>query len=440
MNTYVFDSSTQRKLFMTFGIGVLLLVLGILFSGANHSSESHGSTKHEVVNNSESTNHTVSTSEHASAGNHHAKGEASVGLLIKANIYSIFYFGFYIAIAALFFIAATNIAWGAWQVSFQKIPLAISTTSIFFLIALFIMFFFFKHDIFEWTHEYLYDPKDPRFDKILFGKHDFLSMKSFWITSILIASAVVILVYKWWKTLTEMDIKPSLKLFSSSRSIAAITIVIIAFGINTFATWYWSMSIQPHWYSTMYTWNTMAAGAVTMLSIVKILIFFLKRKGYLPHVNESHEHDVAKLMFAISVFWTYTWFSQYMLIWYANLPEETEFFRLRRNLDNYGFLFHLTFICNFVLPFFILMKRNSKRNQITTIVAACIIIFGQFGWFFLMNCPMLIPKGGFGFISFGLLLMVGSIFAFITLTMLSKFKDLESSTHPYVNESFKHHI
>ena len=129
-----------------------------------------------------------------------------------------------------------------------------------------------------------------------------------------------------------------------------------------------------------------------------------------------------------------------MLIWYANIPEETEFFRLRRNTDNYGFLFHFAIICNFVLPFFILMKRNSKRSRTTTLIAAFIIIFGQFAWFFLMNCPMLLPKNGFGIVSIGLLLMIGSIFGYLVLLMLSKIKDLESSTHPYVKESYKHHI
>ena len=75
---------------------------------------------------------------------------------------------------------AANWPWGAWQVSFQKIPLAISTTVVFFLICLFTMFIFFKHDIFEWTHDYLYDPKDPRFDALLALKHgDFLSMNWF---------------------------------------------------------------------------------------------------------------------------------------------------------------------------------------------------------------------------------------------------------------------
>lgn len=103
-------------------------------------------------------------------------------------------------------------------------------------------------------------------------------------------------------------------------------------------------------------------------------------------------------------------------------------------------LLHLAIVFNFVLPFFYLMTRNSKRSKNITIVTAFIIILGQFAWFFLMNCPMILPKGGFGLISLGLLFMIGSVFIFVTLTFLSKVKDLASTTHPYVNESYHHHI
>jgi hypothetical protein len=437
MNTYVFDSSTKKKLFITFGIGVLLLLLGMAFFGnkpAHDEHEKHGA-KHEQT----SVAHTTAATVEAKPQGHHG-AEPTLGLTIIANIYNVFYFGFYIALAALFFLAATNIAWGGWQIQIQKIPLAISTTIVFFLACLLVMFLLFSHDIFHWTDEALYIKGGSEYDSILDSKHDFLNLKTFWIFYVIIAGACLAMVAKWWKTLTALDVNPSRALFSTSRGIAAITIVTIAFVINTFATWFWSMSIQPHWYSTMFTWNTMAGGAVTFLSILILFIHFLKGKGYLPKVNNNHEHDVAKLMFAISVFWCYTWFSQYMLIWYANLPEETEYFRLRRNMDNYGILFHATFVFNFLLPFFILMTRNSKRSKNTTIVAAVIIILGQFAGFFIMNCPPLLPKGGFGLISFGLLLMVGSIFAYITLTVLSKVKDLASTTHPYVNESYHHHI
>lgn len=442
MNTYTFDSSTKKNILIAFGIGVLLLLLGI-FTFSDGSNAKHDS-KHEAAVHAEShtDNHaTVSDAGHGEAA-HEAHGHAAptVKTSLIANSYNVFYFFFYIALAAVFFISATNIAWGGWQIQIQKITLAMAVPIVLFLVLLFAMFLGFSHDIFHWTDPSLYVKGSSTFDEVLNIKSDFLNLKTFWGFSIAIAVCSVIIVRKWWSTLTTMDTNPSRKLFSSSRMIAAISIVIISFLINTFATWLWSMSIQPHWYSTMFTWNTMASACVTMLSILILFIHYLKSKNYLPNVNDNHIHDVAKLMFAISVFWCYTWFAQYMLIWYANIPEETEYFRLRRNMDNYGILFHGTFILNFVLPFFILMTRNAKRKKNITIVTAIIIIFGQFGAFFIMNCPPLLPKGGFGLISIGLLLIFGSIFTYVTLMMLAKVKDLASTTHPYYKESYNHHI
>ncbi|MEN9447429.1 MAG: hypothetical protein RJA25_719 [Bacteroidota bacterium] len=429
MNTYVFDSSTKKNIFISFGIGLVFFILGVLFFGNGNTDNSHA---HGHATN-------IEAQSHAENGGHH--GEApTVKTAIVANVYNIFYFGFYIALASLFILSATNIAWGGWQIQIQKIPLAMGATIGVFLVCLLAMFLLFRHDIFHWTHEELYIVGSKTFDEVLNTKSDFLNMKTFWTFYVLIAGSCIFIAYKWWKTLNEMDVNPSRKLFSSSRVTAAVSIVLISFLINTFATWLWSMSIQPHWYSTMFTWNTMAGAAVTALSIIMLFIHYFKGKGYLPRVNDNHIHNVAILMFAVSIFWTYTWFSQYMLIWYANIPEETEYFVLRRNIDNYGILFHGSFVFNFVLPFFILMTRNSKRSKTITTISAIIIIFGQFAAFYLMNCPALLPKGGFGLISIGLLFMVGSIFVYMTLALLSKVKDLASTTHPYVHESYNNHI
>lgn len=444
MNTYTFDSSTKKNILIALGIGVLLLLLGI-FTFSN--GEAKHNAKHEAAvhteshsNKHEATATDVTHGEATQEDHGHGHAAPTVKTSLIANTYNVFYFFFYVALAAIFFLSATNIAWGGWQIQIQKIALAMAVPIVLFLALLFIMFLGFNHDIFHWTDEALYVKGSSTFDEVLNIKHDFLNMKTFWIFSIIIATCCVLIVSKWWKTLNKMDTEPSRKLFSTSRMVAAIAIVIISFLINTFATWLWSMSIQPHWYSTMFTWNTMASACVTMLSMLILIIHYLKSKNYLPNVNDNHIHDVAKLMFAISVFWCYTWFAQYMLIWYANIPEETEYFRLRRSMDNYGILFHVTFIMNFVLPFFILMKRNSKRNKKVTIVTAIIIILGQFGAFFIMNCPPLLPKGGFGLISIGLLLIFGSIFTYVTLMMLSKVKDLASTTHPYYKESYNLHI
>ena len=121
------------------------------------------------------------------------------------------------------------------------------------------------------------------------------------------------------------------------------------------------MSIDAHWYSTMYSWYTFASTFVAGMALIALFIVFLKNNGYLELTNEEHLHDVGKFMFAFSIFWTYLWFSQYMLIWYANIPEETVYFKTRAE-GEYSGIFWLMFLINFLAPLLSLMTRGSKRN------------------------------------------------------------------------------
>ena len=205
MNTYVFDSGTKKNIFIAFGIGVVFLILGVLFFGNKESHDNHATNNH-------ATHETVAEAKapvHEAATEGHGHAAPTLKMTIVANIYNIFYFAFYIALAALFFLAATNIAWGGWQIQIQKIPLAMASTIGVFLVCLLVMFIFFNHDIFHWTHEYLYDKNDPRFDEVLNTKHDFLNMTTFWTFFVIIAGSCLALTYKWWKTLTDIDSNPT---------------------------------------------------------------------------------------------------------------------------------------------------------------------------------------------------------------------------------------
>jgi hypothetical protein len=97
------------------------------------------------------------------------------------------------------------------------------------------------------------------------------------------------------------------------------------------------MSIDPHWFSTLFGWYVFASFFVSGITMIAMVTLYLKSRGYLEHVNTSHIHDLAKFMFGFSVFWTYLWFSQFMLIWYANIPEEITYFITRIELYNLVF-------------------------------------------------------------------------------------------------------
>ena len=113
-------------------------------------------------------------------------------------------------------------------------------------------------------------------------------------------------------------------------------------------SWDWIMSIDPHWFSTLFGWYVFASMFVSGITAIALVTIYLKSKGYLEFVNDSHIHDLGKFMFGISVFWTYLWFSQFMLIWYSNIPEEVTYFMTR--IEDYNLPFFGMVAMNFIFP------------------------------------------------------------------------------------------
>jgi hypothetical protein len=132
------------------------------------------------------------------------------------------------------------------------------------------------------------------------------------------------------------------------------------------------------WYSTVSAW-------LGSIAFTVMIIIYLKSKGYLEYVTQDHLHDVGKFLFGISVFWTYLWFDQFMLIWYANNGEETIYFKERMN--NYPVLFWGNLLMNFVAPFLILMRNDTKRKFGTMFFVALIVFFGHWWDYFYMIKP-----------------------------------------------------
>jgi hypothetical protein len=203
------------------------------------------------------------------------------------------------------------------------------------------------------------------------------------------------------------------------------------------------MSIDAHWYSTMYSWYNFASTFVAGLSLIALFIVYMKNQGYLEYTNEEHLHDMGKFMFAFTIFWTYLWFSQYMLIWYANIPEETVYFKERVTSKNYSGhysgIFWFMFIINFLAPFLILMRRGSKRNYTTMTFMAIVILFGHWlDYYQQVHASLFKDHVTLNLFDFGVAAGFVGVIMFSVGNALSKYP-LLAKNHPFVKESIIHH-
>jgi hypothetical protein len=346
--------------------------------------------------------------------------------------------------AAMFFICATTLAWAGFQVTFARVSEAISVAVIpLGIIAFIVLVCLVVVDphIFHWLH--------PHGDKILEGKSAFLNKGFYIIWTALAIGLWIVLGYKMRRLSRELDNKPvndpeaGRKYIFKNTVWAAIFIVWFALTVMSTVPWLWLMSIDAHWFSTMYSWYTFASTFVSGIALITLFVVYLKNQGYLEYTNEEHIHDLGKFMFAFSIFWTYLWFSQYMLIWYANIPEETIYFKSRVASKNhtgaYSGIFWFMFCINFLAPILILMRRGSKRNYTTVTFMAIVIIFGHWLDFYQMVFASLFPhEVELNLFDFGVAAGFVGLILFSVGKALAKVP-LIAKNHPFIKESIIHH-
>ena len=345
--------------------------------------------------------------------------------------------------AAMFFICATTLSWGGWQMSFRRVTEAISACvpviGIICAVILFAIVFGGNHQIYHWT-----DASIVKDDKALLYKSGFLNKGFFTFWTIFTIGAWSLLGWKMRKLSRSLDDKPLESVDAGRKFIwkntvwSGIYIVVFALTVMSTTPWLWLMSIDAHWFSTMYSWYTFGSTFVAGLALITLYVVFLKNNDYLELTNQEHLHDLGKFLFAFSIFWTYLWFDQFMLIWYANIPEETTYFK-PRGYGIYGGIFWWMLIINFVGPILILMSRGAKRNYTTITFIATSILFGHWLNFFQMvfpgpnpdHVPMMLYDIGVGLGFAGLVM-------YITGRVLSK-HSLVPKNHPFLKESIIHH-
>ncbi len=380
---------------------------------------------------------------HAAEGAQDYSGTRFWAVLLQNSV-----FWLLVVNASMFFICVTTMAMGGWQVALRRVPEAISsvvpTLGIITFLVLMGIIWGGRTDIYIWLDKDLV-----QHDHILKGKSGFLNPTFFTIWS-------AISIIMWWllgrkmRSLSlesdkngQMDYATAKKWIFKNTVWASLYCVFFGLSVASTIPWLWLMSIDAHWFSTMFSWYTFASSFVSGMSLVALFIIFLKNRGQLEYVTEEHLHDVGKFMFAFSVFWTYLWFSQYMLIWYSNQPEETKYFIERIGTADksgpYHGLFFLNLILNFLCPLLILMKRGVKRNWSAVTFMAVLIIFGHWIDFYQMVMPGTMKEHAEMMpFEFG----IGALFVGIIMWGVGKYltkHPLLMKNHPFIKESMIHH-
>jgi hypothetical protein len=409
----------------------------------DHGDATHTTDSHDA----HSTKDAHATEGHADKGHHDAhEGDHHAEHVMHqlqnrpwASVYVALLFFLGISLLVLAFYAAQRVAQAGWSVVLFRVMEAITAnlvpTSIIMLIVIVLTGMHYNH-IFTWMGEGVFDPESDNYDKIVAGKALWLNVPGWMIRGIIYLIGWN--VYRWYIRRNSIleDTAKGIKIFK--RNYNASVIFLVFFMITeSMATWDWIMGIDPHWFSTLFGWYVLATLLVSALTIIAFVTIYLRSKGYLPKVNDSHIHDLAKFMFGFSVFWTYLFFAQFMLIWYANMPEETTYFALR--FAEYKTLFFAMLVMNFAFPVLLLVNSDFKSRPWFVFIGGIVILIGHYVDLFVMIMPGTVGASwSFGIPELGALFFFSGVFIYAVFSSFAK-ADPVAKGNPFLKESEHFH-
>ncbi len=358
-----------------------------------------------------------------------------------AALYVACIFFMLISVGVLAFYAIQYAAQAGWSPILFRVMEAITAYllpgSIIFFVLLIAAGMHWGHNhLFVWMDPEVINPESVDFDKLIFLKKGWLNVGRF-----LATAAIILVVWNWVRfkfrqNSIAQDAASDNAPYKRNFRLAAFFLVFFIVS-ESIMSWDWIMSVDPHWYSTLFGWYVFASFFVSGITVIAMTTLYLKSKGYLEHVNTSHIHDLAKFMFGISIFWTYLWFSQFMLIWYSNIPEEVTYFVTR--IEHYKLPFFGMLALNFIFPLLILINTDFKRLTWIVVMAGTVILFGHYIDFFNMIMPATVGDQWFiGIPEIGALLFFLGLFIFVVFTTLTK-SPLVAKGNPYIEESKHFH-
>lgn len=356
-----------------------------------------------------------------------------------AALYVACIFFLLITMGVLAFYGIQQVAQAGWSpVLFrvmQGITAYLPVVSVVFFLLLLLSGFHINH-LFVWMNEGVTDPSSPNYDEIIAGKSGYLNF-AFWISR----AALFLLGWNLYRYLSRKNClaqdEASDNIFYKKNFKLSAAFLVFFIVSESIMAWDWIMSLDPHWFSTLFGWYVFASFFVSGITVIQMVTIYLKSKGYLEYVNSSHIHDLSKFMFGISVFWTYLWFSQFMLIWYANIPEEITYFVQR--INDYGITFWGAFAMNFIFPILLLINSDFKRIYWIVVMGGIVILVGHYIDFFNMIMPATVGDRWFiGISEIASVVFFFGLFVYVVFNALTKVP-LLPKRNPFIEESKHFH-
>jgi NNP family nitrate/nitrite transporter-like MFS transporter len=332
-----------------------------------------------------------------------------------------------LALGAAVFVSINHVANAGWGTAIRRVPEAMMSYLPLGALAM-LSLFFGRNTLYEGLRTFFgYNGKPMTF------KNAYLSTPFFFSRMAVFLGLWVLLAWLIKRESRRQDVDGDPVHTSKSRKYAAIFLAVFAFTF-TFASFDWLMSIEPLFYSTIYAFYVISGLLLSGFAAITVLVILLRRRGFLPEVNENHLHNLGKLVFGFSTFWAYIWLCQYILIYYANLPEETIYYLRRMQTPAWQVLFFTNIILNWLIPFALLLSRGAKRSEGWLLLACSIVLLGHWLDLYLMIFPAFEHPALVGFVDVAIVIGFASLFLQLFLAGLRK-AALLPNRDPYLAES-----
>ncbi|MEL6917256.1 MAG: quinol:cytochrome C oxidoreductase [Bacteroidota bacterium] len=443
---YTFSNRLKIGSFILMAVGLLCLGIGFVSApstieeakamvashddghGGSHGEEASHASKteeHHGVADTQGEDHSASHDEHVL---HQLQNRPWSALYVAA------FFFMMIALGVLAFYAIQRAAQAGWSPLLFRVMEGITA---YLVPGGIIVFVILVLSVLHMNHMFVWmDPEVVAHDEIIQGKSGFLNPTFFLIRAVIFLGGWILYrEYSRKLSLAQDESNDNSNFVKNFRVSAAFLVFYLI--TESMMSWDWIMSVDPHWFSTLFGWYVFASMFVSGITVIAMVTIYLKSRGYLEEVNDSHIHDLAKFMFGISIFWTYLWFGQFMLIWYANIPEEVTYFVTR--IEDYNLPFFGMIAMNFVFPLLLLMNSDYKRINWFVVMAGIVILAGHYLDVFNMIMPATVGDQWFiGIPEIGGILFFAGLFIFWVFRALTS-APLQPKRNPFIEESRHFH-